>query len=427
MVERVLRAGAGARPAQTAVVVSPETAAIIERLPGATEIIAVLQDPPRGTGDAVLLALQALPEIDRAVVLYSDHPLLEPRSVARLLEGSRLSGARVTVLSAILNDAAGYGRVERDSDDRLIRIVEQKDDDPARRKGPTEVNSGMMAIDACWAREALARLPPSPVSNELYLTELVGAAANSAPPGNPWPVAAVAGEPDDAMGVNDRLDLARAESRAWERKRERLMRAGVTMRLPETIVIDEDVEIGADSVILPHTQVLGETKIGMGSVIGPASVIRNSALGERVIVRSSTVEDSTIASDTDVGPYSHLRSGNVIGPNVHIGNFAELKSSRLAAGVKVGHFSYIGDAALGEGANIGAGTVTANFDGVRKHRTEIGARAFIGSDTILRAPVRVGNDARTGAGSVVTRDVPDSATVVGVPARIVRRESAEED
>jgi bifunctional UDP-N-acetylglucosamine pyrophosphorylase/glucosamine-1-phosphate N-acetyltransferase len=199
------------------------------------------------------------------------------------------------------------------------------------------------------------------------------------------------------------------------------MRAGVTMRLPETIVIDEDVVVGADTVILPHSALLTGTVVGAGCVIGPAAVLRDARLGDRVTVRSSTVEESVIGDDSDVGPYAHLRGGSEIGPRVHIGNYAELKNAHLAPGVKVGHFSYVGDAAVGEDTNIGAGAITANFDGAAKHRTTIGARAFIGSDTILRAPISIGDDARTGAGSVVTRDVPDGATVVGVPARQVRR------
>ncbi len=303
-------------------------------------------------------------------------------------------------------------------------IAERRDDDAGMRIGPTEINAGLMALDAQWARRALDQIHPSGATGELYLTDLVSIAVAEAQDDEPWPVTAVAGEPDDALGVNDRADLARAESRAWERKRQRLMREGVTMRLPETIVIDEDVRVGGDTVILPYSQLSGATVVGSGCVIGPSAVIVDSRLGDRVIVRSSTVEDSVIADDADVGPYSHVRAGSEIGPRAHVGNFAEIKNARLASGVKVGHFSYIGDAAIGEETNIGAGTVTANFDGARKHQTDIGARAFIGSDTILRAPISIGDDARTGAGSVVTKDVPDGATVVGVPARLMRPTSA---
>lgn len=427
MVERVLHAGAGARPDIVAVVVGSDSAGLTARLRETACVTVVVQDPPRGTGDAVRLGLDALPAIDRLVVLYCDHPLLEPDTVARLLDGSRASGAKATVLSATVDDPAEYGRIDRDETGHVVGIVERRDDDPVLRAAPAEINSGMMALDARWAREALHQLRPSAATGELYLTELVALAVADATDGEPWPVAVVAGSADDALGVNDRIDLARAEARAWERKRERLMRAGVTMRLPETIVVDEKVTVGPDSVILPHSQLLGATAVGEACLIGPAAVLVNARLGDRVIVRSSTIEDSEIADDTDVGPYAHLRGGSEVGPRAHIGNFAELKNARLAAAVKVGHFSYLGDASVGEETNIGAGTITANFDGVAKHRTEIGARAFIGSDTILRAPVRIGDDARTGAGSVVTKDVADGATVVGVPARVVRQPRKSDD
>jgi bifunctional UDP-N-acetylglucosamine pyrophosphorylase/glucosamine-1-phosphate N-acetyltransferase len=419
MVARALRAGAGARPDALVLVVGPGIADLAQRLECPSDIITVVQDPPRGTGDAVKRALTALPEVDRLVVLFSDHPLLEHATVAKLLGGLRASSARLAILTATVDDPAGYGRVVRNADQQPVAIAERRDDDAGSRIGPTEINTGLMALDARWARGALDLLRPSGATGELYLTDLVSIAVAQARPDEPWPVAVVAGDPDDALGVNDRADLARAESRAWERKRQRLMREGVTMRLPETVAVDEDVRIGTDTVILPYSQLFGATTIGSGCVIGPAAVIVGSRLGDRVIVRSSTVEDSVIADDADVGPYSHVRGGSDIGPRTHVGNFAEIKNARLASGVKVGHFSYIGDAAIGEETNIGAGTVTANFDGARKHLTDIGARAFIGSDTILRAPISIGNDARTGAGSVVTKDVPDGATVVGVPARLI--------
>lgn len=424
MVSRVLRAGQGARPDDIVLVVGPETVDLAHRIESTGHIFTVVQDPPRGTGDAVKRALTTLPDVDWLVVLYSDHPLLEPSTVSKLLNGVRSSQARVAILTAILPHPGGYGRIVRDGEQRPVGIAERRDDDAALRVGPTEINAGLMALDANWARWALDQIHPSGATGEFYLTDLVSIAVAGVQSGEPWPVAVVAGDPDDAVGVNDRADLAYAESRAWERKRERLMRDGVTMRLPETIAIDEDVEIGGDTVILPHSQLSGATVVGSGCVIGPSAIIADSRLGDRVIVRSSTVEDSVIADDADVGPYSHVRAGSEIGPHTHVGNFAELKNARLASGVKVGHFSYIGDAAVGAETNIGAGTVTANFDGTRKHQTAIGARAFIGSDTILRAPISIGDDARTGAGSVVTRDVPDGATVVGIPARLMRRAPA---
>jgi len=199
-----------------------------------------------------------------------------------------------------------------------------------------------------------------------------------------------------------------------------LLEGGVSLVGPETIFVDADVEVGPDTTILPFTCLQGRTTTGGGCLLGPHATIVNSRLGDGVTVRASVVEDSTIAGGADVGPYSHLRAGTDLGPGVHVGNFAELKSARLGADVKVGHVAYLGDADVGQGANIGAGTITANWDGRSKHRTDIGAGAFVGVDTMLVAPIRFGAGARSGAGSVVTNDVPAGATVVGVPARVVR-------
>lgn len=425
MAQRVLRAGLGAAPQVIAVVVSPETAGIVSTLEAEATVVSVLQDPQRGTGEATRLALGALPDVERAVVLLGDNPLLEARHVRDLAHHSTETGALVTILTAEVRDAAHYGRIARDSDGHVIAVVEKKDDDPALRSGDkVEINSGIMVLDAAWARKTLQALPPSPVSGEYYLTDLIAAAVAARPDAARWPVETVAAPITAALGVNDRLELAEAERLAWARNRERAMRAGVTMRLPETIIMEDDVEIGPDSVILPHTMLLGRTRIGSGAVIGPGAVITNSTLGDGVIVRNSTLTDVALGDGSDVGPYAHLRGGTRVAAGVHIGNFAEIKNSELASGVKVGHFSYLGDARLGAETNVGAGTITANFDGVHKHHTEIGERVFLGSDTILRAPVRLGDEARTGAGSVVTRDVEPGATVVGAPARQIRRKPA---
>lgn len=421
MVQRVLRAGLGADPQVVAVVVSPETAAIVPALELSGPLHSVQQDPQRGTGEAARLALEALPAVDRAVVLLSDNPLLEAQHVRDLLRRATETGALVTILTATVSDAAHYGRIVRNAHGNVIAVVEKNDDDPARRTGAgVEINSGIMVLDAPWALRTLQTLPPSPVTGEYYLTDLIAAAVAASPQGANWPVETVTAPITAALGVNDRQELAVAESLAWARNRERVMRGGATLRLPETIIIDDEVEVGPDSVILPHTMLLGRTRIGSGAIIGPGAVIQDSTLGEHVVVRSSTLTNVTVGDGSDVGPYAHLRGGTRVAGGVHIGNFAEIKNSDLASGVKVGHFSYLGDARLGADTNVGAGTITANFDGVGKHPTEIGERVFLGSDTILRAPVSLGDDARTGAGSVVTRDVPPGATVVGVPARRIR-------
>lgn len=421
MVSHVLRAGAAANPATTLLVVNSETADLVDRLAPTYPIRPVLQDPPRGTGDAVRLAVAACPEATRVAVLFADHPLLTPETMIRLVAGAVESQALVTVLTTTVVDAGGYGRIERDAGQRLTGIIERTDDQARDRLGPVEINSGMMVLDAAWARLALDRLTPSPATGEYYLTELVALAiADGSRQGGRWPVATVTASPDVALGINDRFELAVADGIARARIRERLMRDGVTMIGPETTFIDADVAIGPDTTIYPYSVLQGNTVIGRDCTIGPHAVITNSRLGDLVTVRASTVVDAIIGSGSDVGPYAHLRSGTELGTGVHIGNFAELKNAKLAAGVKSGHFSYLGDTRIGPGTNIGAGTVTANFDGVAKHQTDIGAGAFIGSDAILRAPVRIGDRAVIGAGSVVTKDVPADAVAVGVPARIVR-------
>lgn len=422
MVLRVLRAGLGADPDVIALVISPETQSVVTQAQAPVPILPVLQHPPRGTGEATRLALEALPAVRHAVVLFSDNPLLEPQFMADLLARARATGALVTILSAEVEDAAHYGRIERNEAGDAIAVIEKANDDTDKRTGKhLQINSGIMVLDAPWALEALRALPPNPVSGEFYLTDLVATAVATAKPGQPWPVQTLIAPITAALGVNDRQELAVAEVQAWARKRESLMKGGVTMRLPETIIIDEDVEIGPDSVILPQTMLLGRTRIGANAVIGPGAVITDSTLGDYVTVRSSTLTGVEIGDGSDVGPYAHLRGGSRIGPGVHIGNYAEIKASELETGVKVGHFSYLGDAHIGAGTNVGAGTITANYDGVHKHHTEIGAGVFLGSDTILRAPVTLGDHARTGAGSVVTKDVPAGTTVVGVPARAIRR------
>ena len=420
MLTHVLRAVAAVEPARTILVVQPDATDLPTRLGLGPEVAAVVQERPRGTGDALRLALPAVGDADLVLVVFADHPLLDAGTVRRLRDSAARSGARVTVLSVPVV-AGGYGRLELDAEGRLRRIVERRDDDPAARAGGFVANSGMMALDARWLRSAIGRLTPSPATGEYYLTELVELAIGDASRATePWPVSVVEGDPRIALGVNDRVELAAAEAVVRREIRERLMRDGVTLVGPETIFVDADVEVGSDTTLLPFSVVSGPTTIGRGCTIGPHAVVRRSRLGDRVRIEASTIEACDIGDGSDVGPYSHLRGGTSVAAGVHVGNFAEIKNGRLETGVKVGHVSYLGDCAVGAGTNIGAGTITANYDGERKHRTEIGPGAFIGSDTILRAPVRVGAGSRTGAGSVVTKDVPDGATVVGVPARPVR-------
>ncbi|MER3436376.1 MAG: UDP-N-acetylglucosamine diphosphorylase/glucosamine-1-phosphate N-acetyltransferase [Chloroflexota bacterium] len=421
MVLHVLRAGAAVSPASTTLVVSPEVTAIADRLDLPRGIQIVVQHPPLGTGDAVRAALPFAHAARWLVVLYGDHPLLTGQMVRDLVAGARQSKALVTLLTCELDDAAAYGRIERDRYGRPVRVVERSDDDPSRRRGRVEINSGMMAIDAEWARSAIPKLSPSPSKGEYYLTDLVELAVlERATAKGPWPVATVTAPPEVVLGVNDRVELARADSIIRERVRRHHMLNGVTIIAPETVLIDVGVEIGMDTTILPFTMIEGQSVVGSGCVIGPSASLKNAHIGNNVQVRASTIVDSAVGDHSDVGPYAHLRGGTVVADHVHIGNYAELKNATVESSVKIGHVSYLGDVRIGEATNIGAGTITCNFDGQAKHRTVIGPHAFIGSDSMLVAPVIIGAGARTGAGSVVTRDVPPGVTVVGVPARELR-------
>jgi bifunctional UDP-N-acetylglucosamine pyrophosphorylase/glucosamine-1-phosphate N-acetyltransferase len=281
------------------------------------------------------------------------------------------------------------------------------------------INSGQYAVRAEWLWSRLARIEIN-ASGERYLTALASIAHEE---GNPA-IAVIAEEADEVRGVNDRVQLAAAEAIVRERVRKEHMLAGVTIVDPPSTFIDAGVRIGVDTTLYPSTHLLGETSIGENCAIGPNTLIENSSIADRCVIRFSILEGSTLEGGVDVGPYSHLRRGSYICEGAHIGNFAEVKASRLGRNVRMGHFSYMGDAEVGDEVNIGAGTITANYDGRAKHRTVIGDGAFIGSDSMLVAPVRIGRGARTSAGSVVTRDVPDGALAVGAPARI--RTSADE-
>lgn len=417
MLWHVLRAGAAVSPVSSIVVLSPTIAADSAWQAAGFDVLTAIQDPPLGTADAVISALPLIDEVDWIVVLFADHPLLTAEAVGKLMAGARDANAKVTILTCYMDDALGYARIDRDEQGRLCRIVERKDDDPGKRGGRIEINSGMMVVDARWARQTLPLIQPSPVTGEYYLPELVRMAVAEHREGEPWPVQSVPGDPEDLLGVNDRIEQAHADSVLRARARRRHLLAGVTLVMPETISIDDDVVIGADTTILPFTIIERGTRIGSACQIGPHAVIRNAVIGDGVTVRSSTIVNSSMGDGADIGPYSHLRNGAEIGPRVHLGNFAEVKNSVIGPETLIGHFSYLGDATVGERVNVGAGTITCNFNGVAKNRTVIGDDVFIGSDTMLVAPVELGAGSRTGAGAVVNRNVPPGATVVGVPAK----------
>jgi bifunctional UDP-N-acetylglucosamine pyrophosphorylase / glucosamine-1-phosphate N-acetyltransferase len=382
----------------------------------------VRQDPQLGTADAVRHGLSRVPSGARHVlVTMGDVPLLPSDLFQRLLSEQAEGEATIALLSARMADPTGYGRVVRAPDGSVSAIVEEGDADPATR-AIDEVNVGTYCFEAGWLRANVGQVPAS-ASGEYYITDLVALAVS----GGRRVAVVTAPRAELTTGINDRVALAAAERLLRTEIAERHMRNGVTIVDPATTYIDAAVEIGQDARIEPWTVLKGATVIAQDAVIGPQAEVRDSRIGPRTIVWASVIEESTVAEDVEIGPYSHLRPGCEIGPRCRIGNYAELKQTRVGAGMQQHHFSYLGDAEVGEEVNIGAGAVTANFDGVRKHATIIGDGAFIGVDTMLRAPITVGPGATTGAGAVVTRDVPAGKTVVGMPARSIdaRRRGSE--
>jgi bifunctional UDP-N-acetylglucosamine pyrophosphorylase/glucosamine-1-phosphate N-acetyltransferase len=398
-----------------------DDAAAVRTAAGAGVRFAV-QHQQLGTAHAVAEARDAAGDAEFVLILNGDVPLVLPSTLIRLMRTLEADGAPDLALLTAHVPVESYGVLDVTPDMRVRAINETKGSEGIDRHEPRHINAGQYAARASWLWPRIARIGPA-ANGELYLTALAAMAHEE---GNAA-VAVAAEEAIEVRGINDRVQLAEAEAAMRDRIRRRCMLGGVTMKDPATTYIDAGVTIGQDTTIEPQTHLLGATAIGEGCIIGPGSVVRDSKVGDRCTVSQSTIEESTLEDGVDVGPYAHLRPGTHLCADVHIGNFAEVKASRLGRGTKMGHFSYVGDADVGEDVNIGAGTITANYDGRGKHRTVIGDGAFIGSDTMLVAPVRIGRGARTGAGSVVTKDVPDGMTAVGSPARVRRGGDAGED
>jgi bifunctional UDP-N-acetylglucosamine pyrophosphorylase/glucosamine-1-phosphate N-acetyltransferase len=376
----------------------------------------VLQEPQLGTGHAVqqaeaLVAGQA----DLILVTFADMPLLRPETLQRIVQAQCDHDGPITMLTVIASDPRGFGRIVRAADGRVLAIVEEAQASPEQLQ-IHELNPSVYCFAAGWLWQALRRIPLSP-KGEYYLTDLVGIAVAEGLSVQALPVE----DPSEAIGINTRQHLAEAEALLRQRINQAWMLAGVTMIDPASTYIEPGVVIGQDTILWPNTTLQGKTIIGENCSLGPNTIIRNTQLGNGCKVQASVLEGAILEDDVDVGPFAHLRKGAHLAKGVHMGNFGEVKNSYLGPGTKMGHFSYIGDTTTGEKVNIGAGTITCNYDGENKHPTEIGDGAFIGSDTMLVAPVKVGEGARTGAGSVVTHDVPAQTLAVGVPARLVKK------
>ncbi|MGH8244832.1 MAG: bifunctional UDP-N-acetylglucosamine diphosphorylase/glucosamine-1-phosphate N-acetyltransferase GlmU, partial [Gammaproteobacteria bacterium] len=375
-----------------------------------------LQEPQLGTAHAVMQAESLLKgKAEYVVVCYADMPLLRAETLHKLVEKQKTNPGPVTILTVIADDPRGFGRIVRNKDGTVEAIVEDYVATPEQLQ-IQELNVGGYCFSAEWLWDALPRIQLSP-KGEYYLTDAVEVAVRDG-----LPVQAVVMEDlEEAIGINTLVHLAEVETVMRRRINRQHMLNGVMMTDPAAAYIDVGVTIAPDTVIMPNTYLHGNTEIGEGNVIGPDTIIRDTKIGDRCKVLASVLEGALLEDEVDVGPFARLRKGAHLGKGVHIGNFGEVKDSYLAPGVKMGHFSYIGDAQIGADTNIGAGVITANYDGEKKNATEIGEDVFIGSDTMLVAPLKIGDGARTGAGAVVTKDVPPDTLAVGMPARGIKK------
>ena len=418
MLEHVIRAAVRLAPAHDVFAIIGHEA---ERVRAATQhsgISFILQTEQRGTGHALMVAQEALAGYDHVIVLSGDAPMISPETITQLRDFHLAEGAAMTLLSAQLENPTGYGRVLRKSskNPEVLAIVEEKSASPAQKK-IREINSGFYVFDVKQLYSHIKDLSTDNAHKEYYLTDMAAAFKKARRRVVAWRTAT----PSEVLGGNTRAELADIDQQMRTAKSEQLMADGVTIFYPTTCVIDADVEIAPDTIIEAFVQLLGKTKIGSNCRVRSFCVIRDSEIGDSVVVRPGCImEDAHIGSGAIIGPYSHLRPGSEIGDGAHVGNFVETKKIKLGKGSKANHLTYLGDAEIGAGVNIGAGTITCNYDGVHKHKTVIDNGVFIGSDSTLVAPVRVGKGAYVGAASCITDDVPEDSLAIARGRQVVK-------
>jgi bifunctional UDP-N-acetylglucosamine pyrophosphorylase/glucosamine-1-phosphate N-acetyltransferase len=416
-------------PAQDIFVIIGHEAERVREAVAGTGVNFVLQAAQRGTGHALMVAREALSDYGHVIVLSGDAPLITADTIRKLSAFHTAQKATMTLLTADLDDPYGYGRVLRkraggraQPGAEVQAIVEEKSTTPQQKK-IHEINSGFYAFDAPALYEHIDRLSTENAHGEYYLTDMAGVFHRA----HKKVVAIKTSDAGEVLGSNTRAEMMVLDARLRLAKCRELLEEGVTIFYPHTCVIDSDVEVGADTVIEPFVQLLGSTKIGADCRIRSYSVIGNSVIGDRVTVKPGTImEDSRVGAGAVLGPYSHLRSGTDVGEGAHVGNFVETKKIKLGKGSKANHLSYLGDAEIGEGVNIGAGTITCNYDGVNKHKTVIEDGVFIGSDSTLVAPVKIGRGAYVAAASCITEDVPADALALGRSRQSVKEGWARE-
>jgi bifunctional UDP-N-acetylglucosamine pyrophosphorylase/glucosamine-1-phosphate N-acetyltransferase len=410
LIEHVVRSAVAVAPADRVIVVTGHQADLVEASVARYGVAHARQMEQRGTGHALAMCAGMVPDrLGRLIVLYGDCPLLSETTIRKLLEHHDSAAAAATVITTELDDPTGYGRAILDEEGNVRAIVEQKVASP-EQQAVKIVNSGIYCFEAGLLWKLLPSIQPNPVSNEYYLTDIVellnGAGHRVSSLLHP--------DPAELLGINTRVELADVDRIFRARKARELMLAGVTAIRPETITFDSQVRIGMDTVVEPFAQILGASTIGENCRIGAGAIVRDSSIADGVELAPYTVVNtSVIETGATIGPFARLRMENHVEAGAHIGNFVELKKTRFRAGAKAGHLAYLGDSDIGEEVNIGAGTITCNYDGAKKHRTQIGSNAFIGSNSTLVAPVEVGAGAYVAAGSVITGPVPDDALGIG--------------
>jgi len=418
LLAHVIAAASKVVPAQDVYAIIGHEADRVRQAVSHTGINFILQKEQRGTGHALMVAREALAPYDQVIVLSGDAPLITSQTIEQLRAFHIAKRPAMTILSAQLHDPTCYGRVIRagQKSPAVKAIIEEKSATPAQRK-IHEINSGFYAFDAKALFAHIDELSNDNPHNEFYLTDMAAVLRKA----KKSVMAVAASDPHEILGSNTRAEMVDIDQRMRMAKCRQLLTEGVTIFYPQTCVIDCDVEIGADTVIEPFVQILGNTRIGRDCRVRSYTVINNSVIGDGVVILPACMlDESRVMNGAIVGPYSRLRPGSEIGENAHVGNFVETKKTHLGKGSKANHLSYLGDSEIGEGVNVGAGTITCNYDGARKHMTVIEDGAFIGSDSTLVAPVKIGRNAYVGAASCITDDVPPDSLAIGRAKQIVK-------
>ena len=412
LVERVLASARNLRPERRLLIVGHQAERVEQQLSAVGGLEFVLQQPQNGTGHAVQQLLDPLANFEgELLVLNGDVPLLRAETIDQLVSTHRSSGAQVTLLTARLDDPTGYGRVFADEQGAVSSIIEHRDCSEEQRCNNL-TNAGIYCFNWTALAEVLPKLSTDNDQGELYLTDTVAMLTKA--------MHVEVADPDEVNGINNRQQLAQCETMLQERLRHHWMAEGVTFVDPASCTLSEGCKFGRDVVIEPQTHLRGRCQIGDESRLGPGSLIEDAELGRGVTVVMSVVREATVGDGVCIGPFAHLRPAAVIGNNCRIGNFVEVKKSTVGEASKVNHLSYIGDAELGASVNVGAGTITANYDGVNKHRTVIGDGSKTGANSVLVAPIQLGNKVTVAAGSTLTKNVPDGALALGRAKQLIK-------